>query len=158
MSVFIQPADYVETLIKLPPTTPSHRFSEEEKIRSGFTPSTIISITFMLFPSLSPSLYLSHLIYIGIEVYVYYITVEGQRGDNKSDEFAASLGLLKFLICQLVSRARCALLQQRATNSGWGRLYYSSGDGGIYCLLKGVLCSCYTAVKYMGGGYKVKIG
>jgi len=33
MSVFILAADYVETLIKLPPT-----LSGEEKIRSGFTP------------------------------------------------------------------------------------------------------------------------
>jgi len=52
MSVFILAADYVETLIKLPPTV-----SGEEKIRSGFIPCyTIISITITLF-SLSLCLY-----------------------------------------------------------------------------------------------------
>jgi len=41
ITVFILADDYVETLIKLPPTA-----SGEEKIRSGFTPCyTIIFIT-----------------------------------------------------------------------------------------------------------------
>jgi len=78
-------------------------------------------------------------------MYMYYIIVEGQRDDDKSEEFAASLGLLKFLICQLVSRgAVCtAAAKSREQRLGWAAC---GGDGDIYCLLKGVLC-CYTAVK-----------
>jgi len=109
MTVFILAADYVETLIKLPPAV-----SEEEKIRYY----TIISITITLL-SLSLSLSLSSH-FIGTTVYVYYIIVEGQRGDDKSDEFAASLGLLKFLICQLVSRGAVCTAAEKSREQRLG--------------------------------------
>lgn len=63
MSVFILAADYVETLIKLHPTV-----SEEEKIRSGFTPC--YHHLYHYHAPLSHSL-TSH--FVGTAVYVYYI-------------------------------------------------------------------------------------